>query len=153
MDSPLLGAQRARFEELALDSADAARTTLVALESEDGELARKQSGRILANCRAPNYLRNAAPDRFSRPHVSLEPDPRVARLGRLSGGGKHPMLIDASQVKSGSITRKARQFAAGEECSKVTTALAVSSRSTIVKIFVNAFMTFLNPPFPTKLFL
>jgi len=60
--APLLGEQRARFEELALDSADSARALQTALETEDAELANEVRGRILANCRACHDLELPAHD-------------------------------------------------------------------------------------------
>ena len=90
----------------------------------------------------------ALPDRrqtLDDAHRNLE----AAR--RLIGGGRAPLLMDIRTT--GTLTREAREFYAGEEGARTITALAFLGGSAFTRVVGNIFIRLAKSRFPVRLFL
>jgi len=68
----------------------------------------------------------------------------------LVGQKKAPVLVDMREIRSSD--RESREYTAGPEGEKVTTALAFLIKSKVGELIGNFFINFNNPRFPTKIF-
>lgn len=83
--------------------------------------------------------------------VTLEDTKEYVRIPtELTKGKKLLNLTDLREVKS--ITREARDYLAGEEATKITTACALLISSPLSKVVGNIFLGLNRPTYPTKLF-
>lgn len=69
----------------------------------------------------------------------------------LSQNTKRLLLVDGSNLRKTS-GKEVRDFLRSEEATKMTTALAIVSTSSLVRIGANLIMSFSKPPYPFKMF-
>lgn len=69
---------------------------------------------------------------------------------KLSGGNKILNLVDGRAYFT--MTKRARDFAAGKESNEFNIACAIVSNSLTNRLLINFFITFHKPPAPVKMF-
>lgn len=97
-------------------------------------------------------------DGISRAHIILpgaeltleDIQTGITSLSKITQGKRVPRLSDIRNIKS--MTREARVYSAGEEPTRLTTALGVITHSPLSKMIGNLFMGLNKPTYPTRLF-
>jgi len=88
---------------------------------------------------------------FARAEETLETAiENIKGCAEFAGNNRLPVFIDYTNIRS--ITREARGYYAGEECSQVVSATAILTRNTISKVIANFYLGLNKPKNPTKLF-
>ena len=75
----------------------------------------------------------------------------IEGLGRVGGGGKHPVLMDLRRI-SKSSDREARQYYASAEAARYSQGVALLVDSSVTQVIVNFFFRLNKPEYPTRMF-
>jgi hypothetical protein len=90
-------------------------------------------------------------EEFERSETEID-DARalLVSVTKLTGGVRHPLIVDISRAKSAS--REARAFFAGEEMAAAVTCMALVVGSSLARAIGSFFLTFNRPKSKVKLF-